>query len=778
MEGPDPQPTPALPAIQGTLLRHGGALAAGCILLGFGAALIVGAPGGLLGGLLLLLIGGLIALTSAVRLWASGQALDHLMATMSRAPNATLLQRDPALPADSPLTPLADRLAQLGSSVRQLVMQLQMESDQVRHIALRIGEAATRHNQSAGDQAAAIDQVAAAVQELEALITHVTMTGHEVAVAADAVLTASTSSHAVVEEAVASLQATRQRVDETVAALEALRERAGRIGAVSDVIAQIAEHTHVLALNAAIEAAGAGAAGRRFSVVAGEIRTLASQAREEGQRVQHLVQELDQAMSATMVAAQAGLRQTEKTTTLTTSLAATTTQLTATARQTQQLAGTIDQAMTHQRRSAGEVVQALTTISEAAQGMRAEATATTGEVADLIEVAQHLHGSALRFGLVSAPSPTLRLLIAGRETVSERGLAWRALVDDWNAEHPTTAIAIEFIPPSDDYEPDLVRAFAAGTAPDIIQVVNGPALAAAGHLAPLDALLSPAVQEDFYTPSLEVARYLGRLYSLPTEAQPLILLYNQRLFAELGITVPHTWEEWIEVGQRCRTADRWGLIMETTPGELRIKQWLPFVWQSGGELVNALGQVQDQTPPVRAALGLWHDLLITHRLTPRKPPHPFYNIANLAEGHCAMQYIGAWGLNMLRESYPGFAAGIMDLPLPPGGQPATLLLRWGLAVNAHSPQREAALGFVQWALAAEGRAGATRARSLMVEGLPVRRSVVPLFEAEGHNDPAWRFMLEQIYPHARPAAEWTRAAAQAGDHLLAEALRDPAPLLA
>jgi multiple sugar transport system substrate-binding protein len=777
MEGPDPQPTPVPPAIQGTLLRHGAALALGCILIGAGAVLAFGTAGGLLGGALLL-IGGGIALNSGVRLWASGQALDRLMATMTRAPNATLLQRDPALPADSPLTPLADRLAQLGSSVRQLVMQLQMESDQVRNIALRIGEAATRHNQSAGNQAAAIDQVAAAVQELESLIAHVTQTGHEVAMAADAVLGASTSSHAVVEEAVSSLQATRQRVDETLAALNALRERASRIGAISDVIAQIAEHTHVLALNAAIEAAGAGAAGRRFSVVAGEIRTLASQAREEGQRVQHLVQELDQAMSATMVAAQAGLRQTEKTTALTTSLAATTTQLTATARQTQQLAGTIDQAMTHQRRSAGEVVQALTTISEAAQGMRAEATATTGEVADLIEVAQHLHGSALRFGLVTAPSPTLRLLIAGRETVSERGLAWRALVDDWNADHPTTAVAIEFIPPSDDYEPDLVRAFAAGTAPDIIQVVNGPALAAGGFLAPLDGLLSPAVLEDFYTPSLDVARYLGRLYSLPTEAQPLVLLYNQRLFAELGVPVPHTWEEWLEAGQRCRTADRWGLILETTPGELRIKQWLPFIWQGGGELVNPLGQVLAETPPVRAALGLWQDLLVTQRLAPRKPPHPFYDIANLAEGHCAMQYIGAWGLNMLRESYPGFQAGITDLPLPPMGQPSTLLLRWGLAVNAHSPQREAALGFVQWALAAEGRAGAARVRSLMVEGLPVRRSVVPLVEAEGRDDPAWRFMLEQIYPHARPAAEWTRPTALAGDHLLAEVLREPTPSLA
>jgi methyl-accepting chemotaxis protein/ABC-type glycerol-3-phosphate transport system substrate-binding protein len=770
--------TPPLPPhpIQWTLIRHGALLAGGCILIGFGTALGL-TPGGLVGGLLLG-VGGLLALISGARLWQNWQALDRLVDRLSRAPDATLLQRDPALPAGSPLAPLADRIAQLGVSVRQLMMQLQMESDQVRNIALRIGEAAARHNQSAGNQATAIDQVAVAVSELETLITQVTQTVHEVALAADQVRSASTSSHEVVDEAITAIQGTRQRVEETVTALDALRDRANRIGAISDVIAQIAEHTHVLALNAAIEAAGAGEAGRRFSVVAGEIRTLAAQAREEGQRVQQLVQELDQAMRTTMVAARTGLHQTEKMTALTTTLTVTTTQLTTTAQHTQHLARAIDQAMVQQRLSAGEVARALTTIAETAQGMRAETTVTNTEAADLIEVAQHLHSSALRFGLGRAAAPALRLLIAGRETVSERGLAWRALVEAWNNAHPATTVAIEFIPPSDDYEPALVRAFIAGTAPDIIQVVNGPALAAAGHLSPLDALLSPAVLEDFYAPALEVARYQGQLYSLPTEAQPLILLYNQRLFAELELAVPRTWEEWLLAGQRCRTAERWGLIMETTPGELRAKQWLPFIWQGGAELCDSTGQVHPGTPAVQAALGLWHDLLVTHSIAPRKPPHPFYDIANLAEGHCAMQYIGAWGLNMLRESYPGFAAGIMDLPLPPGGRPATLLLRWGLGVNAHSPRREAALGFVQWALAADGPAGAARTRALMVEGLPVRRSVVPLVEAEGPLDPAWRFMLEQIYPHARPTAEWSATTAEAADQLLEDTLRAPTPLLA
>ena len=78
------------------------------------------------------------------------------------------------------------------------------------------------------------------------------------------------SVHAVVGRAVAAGSETRAK-------MEALNEQVGRIGAVADMIGEIAAKTNLLALNATIEAARAGDAGKGFAVVASEVKQLATQ---------------------------------------------------------------------------------------------------------------------------------------------------------------------------------------------------------------------------------------------------------------------------------------------------------------------------------------------------------------------------------------------------------------------------------------------------------------------------------------------------------------------
>lgn len=68
-----------------------------------------------------------------------------------------------------------------------------------------------------------------------------------------------------------------ERATEAVGKVDHLRRTAEEIGAVLELISQVAGQTNLLALNATIESARAGQAGKGFAVVAQEVKLLASQ---------------------------------------------------------------------------------------------------------------------------------------------------------------------------------------------------------------------------------------------------------------------------------------------------------------------------------------------------------------------------------------------------------------------------------------------------------------------------------------------------------------------
>ncbi len=86
-------------------------------------------------------------------------------------------------------------------------------------------------------------------------------------------------------EAVARANASRGTID-------ALTKAADQIGDIVTVINQIAAQTNLLALNATIEAARAGEAGRGFSVVASEVKTLAMQTGQSTEQIGAKVAEI------------------------------------------------------------------------------------------------------------------------------------------------------------------------------------------------------------------------------------------------------------------------------------------------------------------------------------------------------------------------------------------------------------------------------------------------------------------------------------------------------
>ncbi|MHC1790923.1 methyl-accepting chemotaxis protein [Solidesulfovibrio sp.] len=118
-------------------------------------------------------------------------------------------------------------------------------------------------------------ETATAMEEMNATVLEVAKNASEASSKADAARSQAVEGRTVVERSMAAISRVDTVSREVKAGMDELGAKAQAIGAIMNVISDIADQTNLLALNAAIEAARAGDAGRGFAVVADEVRKLA-----------------------------------------------------------------------------------------------------------------------------------------------------------------------------------------------------------------------------------------------------------------------------------------------------------------------------------------------------------------------------------------------------------------------------------------------------------------------------------------------------------------------
>lgn len=154
-------------------------------------------------------------------------------------------------------------------------------------------------------------------------------------------------------------------------------------------------------------------------------------------------------------------------------------------------------------------------------------------------------------------------------------------------------------PDRDAHLQKLTTSFAAKRPPDVflINYRNFGPYVSRGALDPVGPRLERSTalaRGDYYESPLEAFTWKGELTCIPQNASSLVVYYNRDLFRQAGVEEPKgawTWDDFLRTGIRLRENLRAGSpdgekrALGADPALIRLA---PFIWSSGGELVDDL----------------------------------------------------------------------------------------------------------------------------------------------------------------------------------------------
>ncbi|MGG0657203.1 methyl-accepting chemotaxis protein [Rummeliibacillus pycnus] len=203
-----------------------------------------------------------------------------------------------------------DEIGELAKSFNTMKNNLSLLIQKVNSSSTLVQSSSEELSASASQNIAASQQIAAAMQQVTISTEKQT---HGIEQNANSVEEIATGVTAIAEDASQvsnfSMQATQQAEDggqsiqHTVSQMDSiyqfvtqsdtkiksLYDRTKEIGAILDIMGDIAGQTNLLALNASIEAARAGEHGKGFAVVASEVRKLAESSQESASKIAGLI---------------------------------------------------------------------------------------------------------------------------------------------------------------------------------------------------------------------------------------------------------------------------------------------------------------------------------------------------------------------------------------------------------------------------------------------------------------------------------------------------------
>jgi len=273
---------------------------------------------------------------------------------------------------------------------RALGQQVGSAVGQVQSSSAELQAAANQQATGARQQATAMTEINTTINELLATSRQIAESAQRVAAVAGETAAAARSGTSIVERATESIGGIRRQVDLIVAQMLDLGRKSQQIGSVVEIVGELAEQTNILAVNASIEAAGAGEAGRRFAVVADEIRKLADRVGSSMKDVRTLVEDVRGAVNTTVMTTEGGSKAVDAGTRQFTDVAAAFGQIAALVSTTTEVAREIELSTKQQASAVEQVNVAVANVAQTTKETEASAGQTLQTASQLTGLSRDL----------------------------------------------------------------------------------------------------------------------------------------------------------------------------------------------------------------------------------------------------------------------------------------------------------------------------------------------------------------------------------------------------
>ncbi|WP_165200738.1 ABC transporter substrate-binding protein [Litoribacterium kuwaitense] len=284
----------------------------------------------------------------------------------------------------------------------------------------------------------------------------------------------------------------------------------------------------------------------------------------------------------------------------------------------------------------------------------------------------------------------------------------KAYFDEVNAafeeEHPNITLKYDAVPTADF--PQLKTARMTTGDVDLIASSNESEILNPEVRDQLADLSGNEFLDRFNGDALEAGQFDGKQFFIPISATSNVTFYNKKIFAEHGLNVPETWDEFLELNEALVEKgvdpimfggkDQW-------PVNMIIAQLEASLIRPSGE--NADYYEKMETEEVKYTDDQWVELFTKLKTLSQYFQKNYTGLdygqapGLFAQGRAAMMIDGSWSLAQIEDANPDFETGAFLLPGsndPTDNQTATTKYGFGWMVNKNSPNIEAAIKYLDF----------------------------------------------------------------------------------